>query len=57
VNLGLATGKRETLRTLQPADPVGTLGLSSIVVGDDPAAYAYQVDRQLSRLFLIRGAR
>ena len=53
----LATGTREVLRTLRPANPVGTVNIRSLVVAADPNVYAYQVGRQLSRIFLIRGAR
>ena len=52
----LATGTREVLRTLRPANPVGTVNIRSLVVAADPNVYAYQVGRQLSRIFLIRGA-
>ena len=53
----LATGQRQVLRTLKPATTAGTVGVRSLVVAADPGVYAYEVDRQSSRMFLIRGAR
>ena len=53
----LATGKRELLRTLKAGSAAGTIRIRSVVVADDPNVYGYEVARQLSRMFLIRGAR
>ena len=52
----LATGKRDLVRTLKVDGLAGTTRLRSFVVADDPDVYAYEVARQLSRMFLIRGA-
>jgi serine/threonine protein kinase/Tol biopolymer transport system component len=52
----LATGKRDVLRTLKAANVAGTVRVRSLVVAADPNVYAYGVNRQLSRMFLIRGA-
>jgi serine/threonine protein kinase/Tol biopolymer transport system component len=53
----LDTRQRELLRTIAPGSPVGVNGLFSLVVADDPNVYAYGLFRQLSRLFLIQGAK
>jgi len=52
----LTTGKRTVLRTLKPASAAGTTQVRSFVVADDPDVYAYEIQRQISRMFLIRGA-
>ena len=51
----LATGKREFLRTLKAGSATGTTRVRSLVVADDADVYAYEVARQLSRMFLVRG--
>jgi dipeptidyl aminopeptidase/acylaminoacyl peptidase len=53
----LATGKRDVVRTLRVAGAAGTTRLRALVIADNPEVYGYEVARQLSRLFLIRGAR
>jgi len=49
--------RRELFRTITPANPVGVTSQFGVVVAADPNVYAYTVDQQLSRLFLIQGAR
>jgi len=53
----LDTRRRELIRTIAPTNPVGVTGLFYPVVAADPNVYAYMLDQQLSRLFLIQGAR
>jgi eukaryotic-like serine/threonine-protein kinase len=53
----LSTGKRDVVRAVRVAAAAGTTRLRAMVIADDPEVYGYEVARQLSRLFLIRGAR
>ena len=53
----LDTRRRELLRTITPPSPVGVNSLFFPVVAADPNVYAYAVNQQLSRLFLIQGAK
>jgi dipeptidyl aminopeptidase/acylaminoacyl peptidase len=51
------TGQRELIRTLTPPNPVGANAITPVVVGENPDAYAYSISEQMSRLFLVTGAR
>lgn len=53
----IASRRRESVRLLAPPDMTGALRTANIAVADDVNVYAYSVDRQLSTLFLIQGAR
>jgi eukaryotic-like serine/threonine-protein kinase len=53
--LELRTGKRTHLLNLQPPDPVGISGVHGLMLAVDGSAYAYNVVRQLSELYLIEG--
>ncbi len=53
----IETGQRDLIRTLTPPNPVGANSLFPVVVGKHPDAYAYSISQQLSRLFLVTGAR
>ena len=53
----LATRHREVIRVIAPADLSGVTRVDYLAVADDPDVYAYAVRRQLSRLFLLQGAR
>jgi hypothetical protein len=55
--LDVATGKRTPLLKLMPPDPVGISGVQGLMVAVDGGAYAYDVVRQLSELYLIEGLR
>jgi eukaryotic-like serine/threonine-protein kinase len=55
--LELRTGKRTPLLKLQPPDPVGISGVQGVMLAVDGSAYAYNVFRQLSELYLIEGLR
>ncbi len=51
------SGRRDLLRMVGPANPVGVMSIGGITMADDPDVYAYTVNQQLSRLFLVQGAR
>ena len=53
----LASGKRELVRTLGPADLGGVSSVSSPFLADDGRSYAYSFTRTISHLFLVEGAR
>ncbi len=55
--LDLATGKRELVTTLAPADPAGVTAVLNVRMTADGKAYAYSFDRELSDLFLVEGVR
>ena len=57
VRLDLATGRREVLRELMPADPSGISGIQEIQVSPDNRSYSYNYVRRLSDLYLIVGLR
>jgi hypothetical protein len=42
---------------IAPVRTSGVIGISSLVVGDDPSMYAYGFYQFLSRLFVVQGAR
>ncbi|MCO5353141.1 MAG: protein kinase [Bryobacteraceae bacterium] len=55
--LELATGRRTPHTQLKPVDPAGMLSVPSILVSADGSAYAYNVVRILSDLYVARGLR
>jgi tRNA A-37 threonylcarbamoyl transferase component Bud32/Tol biopolymer transport system component len=55
--LDLATGRREPVRTLGPADLTGVLNVGPFAFSDDGRSYAYACRRMASHLFLVEGAR
>jgi Tol biopolymer transport system component len=55
--LEVATGRREPLRTLGPADLTGVLLIGPFSFSDDGKSYAYACWRMVSHLFLVEGAR
>jgi dipeptidyl aminopeptidase/acylaminoacyl peptidase len=55
--LFLDTGRREPMFQIAPVRTSGVIGISSLVVGDDPSMYAYGFYQFLSRLFVVQGAR
>jgi hypothetical protein len=55
VVLDVATGKRTPLMTLMPPDPVGISGVQGLCMAPDGSAYAYNIVRQISELYLIEG--
>jgi len=57
VRLDLATGRREVLRELMPADPSGISGIQEIQVSPDNRSYSYNYVRRLSDLYLVEGLR
>ena len=54
--LELATGKRQPVRTIGPADLTGVLSVGTFVFTDDGKSYAYACRRMVSHLFLVEGA-
>ena len=55
--LDLATGRREMVKELQPADPAGVLGPVHISLSPDGKWYVYSLTRTLTSLFLVDGLR
>ena len=55
--LDLATGRRETLKTLMPADRAGLIGTSFVYLSNDARSYVYSYRRILSTLYLVEGLR
>ena len=53
--LDIRTGARTALLKLMPPDPVGISGVQGLVLSTDGGAYAYNVIRQLSELYVIDG--
>ena len=52
-----ATGRKELLREIIPADPTGFLSAYRIFMTPDGRGYAYTTDRVLSDLYLVEGLR
>ncbi|HQQ78330.1 MAG TPA: hypothetical protein PLB01_13330, partial [Thermoanaerobaculia bacterium] len=55
--LDVATGRREPVRTIGPADLTGVLSIGPFAFTDDLKSYAYACRRTSSHLFLVEGAR
>ena len=55
VRIEVATGRREHLRDLAPADAAGVTGISSARVSPDGQSCAFEYTRTLSDLYLIEG--
>jgi serine/threonine protein kinase len=53
--LDLETGRREPWLELMPADPAGVTRIPIVVLTPDGKSYAYNLARDLSDLYLIRG--
>ncbi len=53
VRLDLATGRKETVRTLMPRDPSGVSLIGPVCLTPDGSTYAYGSLRTLSELFLV----
>ena len=53
--IDLATGKRELVREIMPANPAGLAGIREIVLSPDGRGLAYNYVRKLSDLYLIQG--
>ncbi len=51
------TGKRETIRTVEPADRAGNVGINTIAMTSDTKAYGYSFMQVLSELQLAEGFR
>ncbi|HJW08525.1 MAG TPA: protein kinase [Holophagaceae bacterium] len=55
--IDLATGNRELVREIIPANPAGLSGIREIMMAPDGRGLAYNYVRKLSDLFLIEGLR
>ena len=55
--LNVASGTRDIVRTLGPADLSGVTSVSSPFLAMDEKSYAYSFQRTISHLFLVDGAR
>ncbi len=51
----IATGRRQLVKELMPADPSGLVNIFGPVITPDGKAYAYNTYRVLSTLYLVRG--
>jgi len=54
--LDLASGHRELIREVAPADRAGVLRITGAAVTDDTRVYAYSYFRMTSQLFVVEGA-
>jgi hypothetical protein len=55
--LDLASGRRELVREVAPADRAGVLNAAGASLTDDAKSYAYCSSRMTSQLFVVEGAR
>jgi Tol biopolymer transport system component len=55
--LDVGTGKRTPWIELMPSDPAGVTRIPTIVMSPDGRTYAYNFERDLSDLYLVRGLR
>jgi len=55
--LALATGRRESWRTIEPKDAVGTHAVPRVLLSADGEAYVYAYVRLLDELYLVDGLR
>ncbi len=55
--LDLASGRRDLIREVAPADTTGVFRISGAALTDDTKSYAYGYDRMRSQLFMVEGAR
>ena len=55
--LDLASGRRDLIREVAPADRAGVLQGVMAALTDDTRSYAYQYSRMTSQLFVVEGAR
>ena len=55
--MDLATGQRTWILTVMPPDSVGVQDIQVLLVTPDAAAYAYNVTRKLSELYVVEGLR
>jgi Tol biopolymer transport system component len=55
--LDVATGKRERVKDIAPADTAGFVALMDLSLTPDGKAYAYTYVRMLSNLYIVRGVR
>jgi serine/threonine protein kinase/dipeptidyl aminopeptidase/acylaminoacyl peptidase len=53
----LASGRRELVREIKPADTAGVVRFRSVGLTDDPDVYTYGLQRMTSHLYVVEGAR
>jgi hypothetical protein len=53
----VATGKRQEVVTVYPADPVGVDNIPRILITPDGKSYCYEYIRLRSRLYVVEGVR
>lgn len=53
----IANGERRLVREIEPRDPVGVFGLTSIAITRDGVSYAYSYGQRFSDLYLVEGLR
>jgi hypothetical protein len=57
LRLDVASGRRELIREVAPADRTGVLYGVQASLTDDTRSYAYDFKRMTSQLFVVEGAR
>jgi len=55
--LDLASGRRDLIREVAPADKAGVFRITGAALTDDAKSYAYGYDRMRSQLFVVEGVR
>jgi hypothetical protein len=55
--IDVESGRRELWKELSPSDPAGVEGGYGVVIARDGRSYAYDFDRALSTLYLVKGLR
>jgi eukaryotic-like serine/threonine-protein kinase len=55
--LNLASGRRDLIREVAPADRTGVFQITGAALTDDTKSYAYSYDRMRSQLFVVERAR
>jgi hypothetical protein len=53
--IDVESGRRELWKELSPSDPAGVEGGYGVVIARDGRSYAYDFDRALSTLYLVKG--
>jgi serine/threonine protein kinase len=53
----IATGRKELIKELSPADPAGVTSIANILITPDARSYVYRYDHNLSDLYIVEGLR
>ena len=51
----IATGRKELIKELSPADPAGVTAIENILITPDARSYVYRYDHNLSDLYIVDG--